>query len=71
MENFTICCSFIHADRLCFQPLTRGNGPTHEVDSKQIQLLYLSINMLEICFKHEQSLPDYRDDVWGFELHAS
>lgn len=39
-----------------------------EVDGKQIQLLCLSINMLEICFKYEQSLPGYCDDVWGFEL---
>lgn len=54
MENLTICCSFIPADRLCFRFLTRElgfldqtGGACIEVDGKQIQLLYLSINALK------------------------
>ena len=54
MENLTICCSFIPADRLYFQFLTSELGfskqasrSCFEVDGKQIELLYLSINKLK------------------------
>lgn len=91
MENLAICCSFIPADRLCFQFLTRGVGfslpppllPKQtavtciEVNGKQIQLLYLSINTLKYAeeksfpafflFLKEQYLPGFCD-VWELEL---
>lgn len=53
MENLAICCSFIPADRLCFQFSTREvasvqtGGACSAIDSKEIQLLYLSINTLK------------------------
>lgn len=71
-KNLTICCGFIPADRLCFQLLTRGTGfffffppfPSEqtggvciEVDGKQIQLFYLSINALEYAVLKTGAIP--------------